>query len=176
MDLSYGTEEKFNEISQICEKLTGHGLKPPVQFENMYFYTTGLSEDDEIPGDHWLTKWEVSYDHAKGERYRVGDNGSRIYDIEYGGRKEVPYYGSIDHQSMGLLQGFLERQNISLEEFLKDPRYVVIIDGDEYCAWQKMFDAGLCIEGNFIETGLKNSDAYSYYCKKHNIVPDTEEE
>ena len=42
------------------------------------------------------------------------------------------YYGSIDHQSAGMLQDFLRTNHISLEYFIFNNRYLVIIDGDEY--------------------------------------------
>lgn len=43
-----------------------------------------------------------------------------------------PYHGYVDHQSMGLLQYFLEDRSINLDEFIFSDRYIVIIDGDEY--------------------------------------------
>lgn len=57
--------------------------------------------------------------------------------------EDVPYHGDIDHQSMGLLQEFLFRHNISVEEFIFNDKYVVIIDGDEYYELQNLVDAGL---------------------------------
>lgn len=57
--------------------------------------------------------------------------------------KKSKYYGNIDHQSAGVLQNFLFKENISLEEFLVNPRYIVIIDGDEYCVFDKLKESGL---------------------------------
>ena len=31
---------------------------------------------------------------------------------------DAPYYGTVDHQSMGLLAGFLENHNITIEDFI----------------------------------------------------------
>lgn len=64
--------------------------------------------------------------------------------------KENKYYGNIDHQSSGILQSFLFKENISLEEFLVNPKYIVIIDGDEYCIFEKLKDSGL-IKNNTIK-------------------------
>ena len=52
-------------------------------------------------------------------------------------------YGGVDHQSVGLLQGFLKGEGISLKEFLTNRKYVVIIDGDEYGAWGDVKRSGL---------------------------------
>lgn len=42
-----------------------------------------------------------------------------------------------------LLGIFLKKENISLEEFLINKKYVVICDGDEYCVYDDMKKAGL---------------------------------
>lgn len=60
------------------------------------------------------------------------------------------YFGDIDHQSIGLLDGALKEFKISLEEFLINPRYIVIIDGDEYKIFDKMFECGI-IDSNTVE-------------------------
>lgn len=49
-------------------------------------------------------------------------------------------YGSVDED---ILTPFLENTGITLKEFLTNKKYVVIIDGDEYCIWDSMKDAGL---------------------------------
>lgn len=53
---------------------------------------------------------------------------------------ERPYTGYVDEN---ILSGFLQKENISIEEFLLNKRYVVIQDGDEYCYWQDIKDTGL---------------------------------
>ena len=42
------------------------------------------------------------------------------------------YYGQVDHQSCGFLQRILNHYKITLKEFITDPRYVIMVDGDEY--------------------------------------------
>lgn len=49
-------------------------------------------------------------------------------------------YGSVDED---VLSPFLKNENISLKEFLTNKKYVVIVDGDEYCIWQDLKDSGL---------------------------------
>lgn len=51
---------------------------------------------------------------------------------------EKPYYGYIDHQSIGLLNGFIRQSGIPLKEFLLNKRYIIISDGDEYWIWDKI--------------------------------------
>lgn len=47
-------------------------------------------------------------------------------------------YGYIDHESAGLLTNFLNKKQISLEEFLTKKAYWIVIDGDEYYIWDHM--------------------------------------
>lgn len=49
-------------------------------------------------------------------------------------------YGYVDED---ILTPFLKEENISLKEFLTNKKYVVIVDGDEYCIWDSMKEAGL---------------------------------
>jgi len=65
--------------------------------------------------------------------------------------EEEPYYGYIDHQSMGVLQVFLRENKISLKEFLTNSKYVVWIDGDEYLVKENLIDSGLIHKEDFEE-------------------------
>ena len=49
-------------------------------------------------------------------------------------------YGCVDED---ILTPFLENENISLKEFLTNKKYVVIVDGDEYCVWEDLKISGL---------------------------------
>lgn len=49
-----------------------------------------------------------------------------------------------------ILTGFLKKENITITEFLKNKRYIVIVDGDEYCIYKDMKRCGL-INANNIE-------------------------
>lgn len=48
--------------------------------------------------------------------------------------------GSVDED---ILSSFLEKENITITEFLKNKRYIVIVDGDEYCVYKDMKRSGL---------------------------------
>lgn len=45
---------------------------------------------------------------------------------------------------------FAEKHNISLEDFILNPKYTIIIDGDEYQEFKELFNAGI-IDVNYIE-------------------------
>lgn len=62
-----------------------------------------------------------------------------------------PDIGMIDHQSANTLIDFLDSHNVSLEEFLTNKKYIVVVDGDEYCIWLEMKEAGLINMDNIVE-------------------------
>ena len=92
--------------------------------------------------------WNEKEDHA--EYYYIDENGekqSAIFDEE--NYLEVPAIGMIDHQSSGLLKNFLKTKGITLEEFLTNKKYVVVIDSDEICEFDKYLRSNL-INKDFI--------------------------
>lgn len=56
---------------------------------------------------------------------------------------DVPIIGSIDHQSIGMVRNFVNRNHIDLSEFLIKEKYIIFIDGDERQVLQSIIDAGL---------------------------------
>lgn len=50
----------------------------------------------------------------------------------YGYDRNSQHHGSIDHQSVGTLNGFLKSADVSLEDFIFNNRYLVIIDHDNH--------------------------------------------
>lgn len=55
-------------------------------------------------------------------------------------KSPVPTYGGTDDYQ---IEGWLKYYNISLEEFLTNKRYIVVVDGDEYCVWSNIKNSGL---------------------------------
>lgn len=53
------------------------------------------------------------------------------------------YHGYVDHQSTGLLQAALKKHNTSLEDFIFNDKYIVVIDGDEYCVFDTLIKTDL---------------------------------
>ena len=95
--------------------------------------------NDEFVQEYGKTEDELNeYFNQKGEKWGVDsidyyENKGRFYF-------EEPYTGYVDEN---ILSGFLERENISLEEYLTNKKYVVIQDGDETCYWNDMKKTGL---------------------------------
>ena len=52
----------------------------------------------------------------------------------------IPNYGGTDDYQ---IEGWLKSYNVSLEEFLTNKRYIVVVDGDEYNCWLHIKDSGL---------------------------------
>lgn len=73
----------------------------------------------------------------------------------------VADYGYIDHQSSHILRNYLEKHNVSFEEFLTNKRYVMVLDGDEYGMWGKFKESGL-INEDYIEKEIGIYDE-NYY-------------
>lgn len=46
-------------------------------------------------------------------------------------------------QDYGRLKNFMNEKNISMKEFILNEKYVVIVDGDEYCIWSDFKNSGL---------------------------------
>ena len=65
----------------------------------------------------------------------------------------------IDHQSIGMLKHFIEKNNLTVEEVLFNNKYIIIIDGDEYNTWGKMINCGL-IDKSKLEVLGTNEDGY----------------
>jgi len=82
--------------------------------------------------------------------YVAKDGTRKIATVDQNDVYEVPCIGTIDHQSAGLLKNFLKDEGISLKEFLTNKKYIVIIDGDEYCDWSRYKMSGI-INLDFIE-------------------------
>ena len=93
---------------------------------NKYYQEYGKTEDELV--EYLIKKekdWNMEIPYYKSNGYFCFNK---------------PYTGYVDKD---ILSGFLEKENISIEQFLLNKRYVVIQDGDEYCYWQDIKDAGL---------------------------------
>lgn len=95
--------------------------------DNDFYQEYGKTEDELV--EYLMQKekeWNIEINYWK------SSNGYWAF--------EKPYTGYIDED---ILSGFLEQENITIEEFLLNKRYVVIQDGDEYCYWQDIKNTGL---------------------------------
>lgn len=149
---------------------------------------------DEIEWSKWDNKHFVVYSNDKAEYFdefeevpyeklicvdKSERNNFSDDDIIYGGYRnidkdskhiedawfDVPDFGSIDHQSCGLLTGFLELNKLSLEDFLIRKDIVVVIDGDEYCELDNLIECGL-INKDSIVLRFPNRGSFDSFCFK----------
>ena len=174
----YGDEYEYNDRIQLFEDIavkvipgcTGIDFR---RTKDLEIYTT--AEGREI--EHRCLKY-VGYDEDKKEdQYSyLSDDGTykpavKSADSYY----EVPAIGNIDHQSAGLLKKFIYSKGISLEEFLTNKRYHIVVDGDEYDDYGK-WKATSClyhpedIEKEYRNGNLRPSDdpEYSAWLKEQN--------
>lgn len=139
--LEYG-DETYNELISIALKYVP-GLKKIVlptsvksipdkntHKDDWYFQEYGKTEDEFM---EYLSQKEKDLG-AEIEYWKT--------DLEYW-KFEYPYTGSCDSD---ILTHFLEKEGITLEEYLINKKYVVIQDGDEYCYWYDMKRTGLINE------------------------------
>lgn len=115
---NYKGDDVYTEICDVIRsyfpEFTGFSLP----FKTRYYETKYCSEDD-------IIKW-----YGNGNYYKCDDKW-----ICWGYNT-----GTVDEN---ILSGFLERENISITEFLKNKKYVVIVDGDEYCVYNSLKKSGL---------------------------------
>lgn len=111
----------------------------------------------------------------KGDANEIFDNISKIvYELipectniklpkERYGNTNQTYYGYRDED---ILTGFLKDEGIDLKEFLTNKKYVVIVDGDEYCIWNNIKKSGLAnkeeIDSEYPSRIYSEDDDYDY--------------
>ena len=122
-----------------------------------------LDEVEQVPYDNLIyvekeNRDDISDDELVAGMYKnISKDGRPIEEAWF----YVPDFGSIDHQSWGLLKGFLESNNLTLEDYLVRKDVVVVIDGDEYCELDKLIDCGLIKKDSIV---LRYPKHGSYDC------------
>lgn len=115
------------------------GIELPTEYYRLFKDKDGnVLRNGDVHFDKWLDE-----DHEEGQWFYVDKDGNKQIAIETDEFCEEPVYGYVDHQSVGMLDKFLEEEGISLIEFITNRKYSVIIDGDEYCFFDKAKESGL---------------------------------
>lgn len=79
----------------------------------------------------------------------------------WGSQKKRDYYGYIEHNDTGESPfEYLSRKNISFEDFILNPKYVVIVDGDEYQEFKKLFESNI-LNGDDFEDISSGADFWN---------------
>ena len=161
-----GGDTFYEVFEPLLKKLVGvDEVKLYWGSENFHVYSDSVTDDLE---QDYTTYEEVPYeDLIHNENWNKEGHEDEDYyeEICRSGRKqeeiwlEVLKFGSVDHQSVGLFQRFLEKYNITLEEYLIRKDIIVIIDGDEYYLFDTMVNAGI-VDKNAIEVKYPKNEPY----------------
>lgn len=126
-----------------------------------------LDEVEQVPYDNliYIKKEDrdgMSNDELVSGHYKnISKDGRPIEEAWF----DIPDFGTVDHQSSGLLRSFLENNNLSLEDYLIRKDIVVIIDGDEYDELGNLIECGLIKEDSIV---LRFPKSISFDCYKYN--------
>lgn len=170
-----GGDTFYEVFEPLLKRLIGvDEVEPYMDSRNFHVYSDSVTDDLE---QDYTTYEGVPYDDLI---YNINWNKEGHEDEDYyeeickSGRKqeeiwlEIPEFGSVDHQSAGLLQGFLEKYNITLEDYLIRKDIIVIIDGDERCIFNTMLGSGI-VDKNAIQIKYPKDGSYDWelYKEKH---------
>lgn len=141
-------DEDGNEVTKEDMEYIGEGL---------YRYEIDGATYDNVSFPHWQTprSVEIYGDQPvilKGFHYQK-DGKICFARLDEENFLEMPLFGGIDHQSFGLLDSLLKR-GVSLKDFLSRKEYIVVIDGDEYCDFEKYIASGV-IDKNIIREQIR---------------------
>lgn len=89
------------------------------------------------------------------EKYRVWDEEKQEY-VETDDDNPVYEYGYTDDS---MIEAWLKKYNVSVEDFLTMKRYIVVCDGDEYKTWDKVRDSGLMDTSHIIHDSYAEQEA-----------------
>ena len=173
------SEQKFNDIFEPllinligCDEIEYR--KEDYRHFEIYSDVGGeyLDEVEQVPYENLVyiekeNRDDMSDDELVAGMYKnMSKDGRPIEEAWF----SVPDFGSIDHQSWGLLDGFLKSNNLTLEDYLVRKDVVVIIDGDEYCELDKLIDCGLIKKDSIV---LRYPKSELYDCCEENEDEET---
>lgn len=141
------------------------GIEVPTRNHKVYLDEDGhVLAPEDVHYDHrYVINKETGEEETEWFSYYEDDNGDKKDATETGDYDDFPVYGYVDHQSSGLLQGFLDSHNITIKDFIFNQKYHVVIDGDEYCIFDDMYKYGLIDKNNI-------SEIYPY-SRKFGMIP-----
>lgn len=124
-------------------------------FESKTRYAIASSNGRLVPQiiDVWK-KYVPEFSHFEfDEKYRVWDEEKQDY-VDTDENNPVYEYGYTDDY---MIEGWLKKYNVSVEDFLTMRRYIIVVDGDEYQIKDKLFKSGL------VDTSHIIHDSYAEY-------------
>ena len=124
-------------------------------FESKTRYAIAASNGRLVP--HIVEVWKKyvpGFSHFEfDEKYRVWDEEKQDY-IDTDDDHPVYDYGYTDDY---MIEGWLKKYNVSVEDFLTMKKYSVVVDGDETRTWYKIIVSGLVDKSHIIH------DSYAEY-------------
>ena len=124
-------------------------------FESKTRYAIASSNGRLVPQivEVWK-KYVPGFSHFEfDEKYRIWDEEKQDY-VDTDEDNPVYEYGYTDDY---MIEGWLKKYNVSVEDFLTMKRYIIVCDGDEYAVWDKVRDSGLMNKSHIIH------DSYAEY-------------
>ena len=129
------------------------------------FYGHITEDEDGVPvADEYLVGKFDEFDQLASKLFDECDGIDYPTETKRNDKYEwdVPYCGYVDHDSDSLLTKFLDKEGITLYEFISNPKYIVVIDGDEYCVFNSMKEAHLINEENIVKEMCDNGWGYKF--------------
>ena len=161
----YDRDNRFEEIFNIVKEIIPDikEIKLPTQYKQVYIDEDG----NKIFGVNVHTDYSCVNENDEHPCYYI-KNGEKITVKESEFSYEQPYYGYVDHQSLGIVENFLKDNNITLKEFLTNKKYIIIIDGDEYNGWGNLKYAGVLNLNNIVSeySDTKEERAFRKKCEQ----------
>lgn len=126
-------------------------------FESKTRYAIASSNGRLVPQivEVWK-KYVPGFSHFEfDEKYQVWDEEKQKY-VETDDDNPVYEYGYTDDS---MIEAWLKKYNVSVEDFLTMKRYVVVCDGDEYNTWDKVRNSGLMDTSHIIHDSYVEQEA-----------------
>ena len=126
-------------------------------FESKTRYAIASSNGRLVPQiiEVWK-KYVPGFSHFEfDEKCRVWDEEKQKY-VETDDDNPIYEYGYTDDS---MIEAWLKKYNVSVEDFLTMKRYIVVCDGDEYRTWDKVCDSGLMDTSHIIHDSYAEQEA-----------------
>lgn len=126
-------------------------------FESKTRYAIASSNGRLVPQiiEVWK-KYVPGFSHFEfDEKCRVWDEEKQEY-VEPDDDNPVYEYGYTDDS---MIEGWLKKYNVSVEDFLTMKRYIIVVDGDEYLIKDKIFNSGLMDTSHIIHDSYAEQEA-----------------
>lgn len=126
-------------------------------FESKTRYAIASSNGRLVPQiiEVWK-KYVPGFSHFEfDEKCWVWDEEKQKY-VETDDDNPIYEYGYTDDS---MIEGWLKKYNVSVEDFLTMKRYIVVCDGDEYRTWDKVRDSGLMDTSHIIHDSYAEQEA-----------------